>query len=1120
MEYLLNDGWMLADVLPGTLRAEVLRAQKVPVDLPHDALIGDTTQLYRDCDLWYFRTLKVTDEMLEHVVRLSFDGVYMDCDVWADDRLVCSHRYGYTSFQVDLTDRIHHGEVAICVCIRHRHPNSRWYTGAGIYRDVKLQVFPRRYLEPDGIYATTREIAPSLWQVDITAEIIGAGNDAPIIHRLLDTSGQVVAEEHTSDGRCTLTVSSPAVWDVSDPVCYTLESSLPGQTVTQHIGFRTVTFTPDRGMLLNYQPIKLHGVCLHHDLGALGSAFHRKAEERRLRIMQEMGVNAIRTAHNPPAPQTLDLCDELGILVVDEAFDTWNYSKGKYDYSRFFADHWREDVASWVRRDRNHPCVIMWSIGNEILDTNVDPDAADLTMKLTAEVALHDPAAHAMVTMGSNFMAWENARRCADKVALQGYNYGEKLYAQHHQGHPDWVIYGSETSSMVSSRGIYHFPMSANILSDEDLQCSELGNSATSWGTQDLQKCIVEDLNTPYSMGQFLWSGMDYIGEPTPYHTRNSYFGMADTAGFPKEAFYRFKSAWTREPMVHIGVTWDWNMGQLIDIPVMSNAYAVTLYVNDFPLGTKIIDPTDPAASLPVWQSVFVPGKLRAVAYDAQHRVIAEDIRYTPGETAALKLVCHEESLLTDGEDLAFVTIQAIDAQGHPVDNAGNNVQVLVSGGGRLMGLDNGDSTSDAPYQTTVRHLFSGKLLAIIGSNGCQEDVRIVVRSKGLPDAELILPVRQSAIRPGVSCHQQLCPERDLPTDMPVRRINLIAAGSASLTPEHPDLTMYASMLPACADDQPVTWHAVNAAGITSPCVQLTPRGRSATIHGVGDGTVYVRAMVNNGADHPRVISHMEIQLSEFGTPNLDPYSFISAGVYSGKRGEVTAGNEQGVAFARDGESEVWFDQVDFGAAGSDRVTLPVFALDDKLHEIFMFAGEELIAVLPYQKPCRWNVYQSETYTLPMVLTGLQTIRFRLNEKLHLKGFQFERQSRAWRYLTAAQANSIYGDSFTRSDSAILDIGNNVTLTFDGLDFGAHKQVWLHLDGATPLTTTPITLTLSDADGNAVSHQLLFDFQQRGVRSYALDIPGGTLSASFVFLPGCRFDFYGLQFTADEDHAY
>lgn len=1116
MEYLLNDGWQLADLAPDTARETALCAARMPVDLPHDALIGNTDQLYRDCDLWYFRKLTVTETMLDQVVRLSFDGVYMDCDVWADDRLLCTHHYGYTSFQVDLTPVLHLGELALAVCIRHRHPNSRWYTGAGIYRDVKLQVFPRRYLEPDGVYAVTREIEPELWQVEITAEIVGEGEDAQVLHRLLDASGQVVAQDRTPDGTCCLTVHAPALWNVSQPVLYTLESSLPGQVVTHRIGFRTVTFTPDRGMLLNHQPVKLHGVCLHHDLGALGAAFHRKAEERRLRIMQGMGVNALRTSHNPPAPQTLDLCDELGILVIDEAFDTWRFNKGQYDYARFFDADWRGDVEAWVRRDRNHPCVIMWSIGNEILDTNVDPDAVSLTAALTQEVTKHDPAQHARVTMGSNFMPWENARRCADQVALQGYNYGEKLYAQHHQEHPDWVIYGSETSSMVSSRGIYHFPMAANILSDEDLQCSELGNSATSWGTQDLQKCIVDDLNTPYSLGQFLWAGMDYIGEPTPYHTRCSYFGMADTAGFPKEAYYRFQSAWTEAPLVHIGVSWDWNVGQQIDIPVMTNVYAVSLYVNGTLLGTKAVDRKDPAASLPVWHTAFVPGQLRAVAYDAHDRVIAEDVRYTPGEAAGLCLSCEEAMLRADGEDLAFVTIQAVDGQGHPVDNAGNSVQVLVTGGGRLMGLDNGDSTSEDAYQTTVRHLFSGKLLAIVGSNGLQEDVRICVRSRGLPDAEMMLPVCAAPVRPGVSCLQQLCLPQVLPEDLPVRRISIVPAGSTRLTPEQPELTLHAALLPANADPQPIAWRAVTAAGITSPCVQLQACGNKAMIHGVGDGTVYIRATVNHGAGHARVISQLEVSLSGFGDPNLDPYSFICAGVYSGKRGEVTAGNEQGVAFARDGESEVWFDQVDFGPAGSDRVTLPIFALDDKLHEICMYAGEQLLAVLPYQKPCRWNVYQPETYTLPKVLTGIQTIRFRLKEKVHLKGFQFERQSRAWRYLTASQTDSIYGDSFTRSDTAILDIGNNVTLSFDGLDFGAHKQVWLHLDGATPLATTPITLTLTDEQSSASTHQLMFDKQSRSSCIFPLTIPGGVLSASFVFLPGCRFDFYGLRFAMPE----
>jgi beta-galactosidase len=283
-----------------------------------------------------------------------------------------------------------------------------------------------------------------------------------------------------------LRVDKPLLWSCDRPYCYVLETTLGSQCIRQHVGFRTVELTTDKGLFLNGEHVKLHGVCLHHDLGALGAAFNEKAARRQLRIMQEMGVNALRTSHNPPAKKLMDLCDEMGILVLDEAFDMWERCKTTYDYGRFFAECWQEDVRSWVRRDRNHPSLLMWSIGNEISDVN-DPRGEEVTRMLCEAVRLHDPMKNGFTTFGSNYMPWAGAQKCAEWIDAVGYNYAEKYYDGHHAAHPGWVIYGSETSSLVFSRGIYHFPLHTPILSDEDLQCSSLGNSATSWGAKDLR---------------------------------------------------------------------------------------------------------------------------------------------------------------------------------------------------------------------------------------------------------------------------------------------------------------------------------------------------------------------------------------------------------------------------------------------------------------------------------------------------------------------------------------------------------------------------------------------------------------------------------------------------------
>lgn len=330
----------------------------------------------------------------------------------------------------------------------------------------------------------------------------------------------------------------------------------------------------------------------------------------------------------------MELADEMGLLIVSEAFDMWERSKTPYDYARFYLQWWKRDVASWVRRDRNRPSLLMWSIGNEIYDTHADSRGQELTRELQAEVLIHDPRRNAFVTIGSNYMPWENAQKCADIVKVAGYNYAEKYYEQHHREHPDWIIYGSETCSTVQSRGVYHFPLAQSVLADDDQQCSSLGNSSTSWGAKSTEVCITEDRDAAFSLGQFLWTGFDYIGEPTPYHTKNSYFGQLDTAGFPKDSYYIYQAEWTdyrTHPMVHIFPYWDFSQGQLIDVRVCSNAPRIELFMNEIPQGIVEIDHVHGHKLLGEWQLPYAEGVLRAVAYDEQGRLLPQ-IRFPLSE--------------------------------------------------------------------------------------------------------------------------------------------------------------------------------------------------------------------------------------------------------------------------------------------------------------------------------------------------------------------------------------------------------------------------------------------------------------------------------------------------------
>ena len=1124
MRQLINRGWRFLKLNAGSELAEARASGDwQAVDIPHDWMIWDTAFFYADADGWYVREVTL-EAGLRHALR--FDGVYMDCDVLLDGELLATHHYGYTSFTVALPQRAA-GSHELMVHIRHRGPNSRWYSGAGIFRDVWLLSAPGALLQPEDIYAPALplERVPEDWRPlcedapwQVLVEVSGA--EEPLTLALADPDGREIARAvlPAEERRRALPVREPRLWSCERPALYTLTVTGCGQEVAQRIGLRTADMLPDRGLLLNGQPLKLRGVCLHHDLGALGAAFYADGFRRQIHKMKEMGINALRTSHNPPDPKALDICDEEGILVVDEFTDMWERPKTTYDYARFFDADVEADTASWVRRDRNHACVILWSIGNEIFDTHVSSRGEEVTAMLMGYVERHDPLRHGRATIGSNYMPWEGARRCADILKIAGYNYGEKYYDEHHAAHPDWVIYGSETASALSSRGVYHFPRSANILSDEDEQCSALGNSISAWGTPDMRRCIIDDLNSPYSMGQFLWTGIDYIGEPTPYHTRNSYFGMMDTACLPKGYFWQVKALWNPAPMVHIGVHWSWNPGQLIDVPVYTNAAACELLLNGVSLGVRQVNVRVPEESLPLWQLPFDAGTLTARAYDAEGRLIAEDERRTFGDSHALRITSETEALQADGESLAFLQVSAVDAQGIPVENAVDRVRVTVRGCGRLMGLDNGDSTDTDEYKGTSRRLFSGRLLAIVGAGFESGTVTVRVEAEGLESAECTLPVRPAATARAASCVQTV-PERTYADGLRPRQILLEREGSGPLTPDQPEAFFRVRLLPA-GDPADVEYRIVNATGITSPCAEALPEAGGVRVRGLGDGEVWLRAIHRCGTQRARIISQMELQLRGFGSPNLDPYGFVTAGLYDLTDGEIGAGNEQGIAFARDGWSMVGFTHVDFGPVGSDEITIPIFALNADTYHIRLYMGDpreggRLVTVLDYQKPSIWNTYQAMTWKLPERFTGLQTICFAMERKVHLKGFSFTRQSRAWQPQPACAADEIYGDSFRREADGVYGIGNNVSLVFHGMDFGDAQRVRLVIEGRTRLEVNPVQVRMTRG-GEESTQQCLFCGNERGEQAFALTTPGGECTVSFVFLPGCQFDFFGFRFEREE----
>ena len=392
MRTLINDQWSFAKLSAGSTLKDAETATFMPVDLPHDWLIREEKDLYETADAWYRRTIELPEDH-EPVVMLRFDGVYMDCDVLLNGEILCSHPYGYTAFDVPLGRKLKSGKNVVTVHIRHQSPNSRWYSGSGIYRDVYLVTQPENHLIPDGISVKENYTEELGWSVQIKAETAGEPQSFECV--LQDMRGESVGRTAgtSAEGfiRALIPIKEGRPWSPEDPYLYTLTIRYGKQTEVKKIGLRSVFADPDQGLFLNGRKTRLKGVCLHHDLGALGAAFHEKAARRQLKLMKDMGVNAVRTSHNPPAEKWLDLCDEMGMLVVDEAFDMWERPKTTYDYARFFPEWYQKDVASWIRRDRCHACVIMWSIGNEIYDMHAEERGTAVTQLLADEVRKHDP---------------------------------------------------------------------------------------------------------------------------------------------------------------------------------------------------------------------------------------------------------------------------------------------------------------------------------------------------------------------------------------------------------------------------------------------------------------------------------------------------------------------------------------------------------------------------------------------------------------------------------------------------------------------------------------------------------------------------------------------------------
>lgn len=1126
---LFNDGWQFCLCDIGTELSALPGRHWYDVELPHDWLINDTSKLYETGEGWYRRSLTCSAEQLSGRMLLNFDGVYMNSTLFVNGKEAGSWTYGYSAFEHDITDFLHEGENELLLRVSHQSPNTRWYSGAGIFRDVMLKLRPAAYIGTNGVYIHSAPQPEGGWTTEVETDVVGEASDIRMLLEVFDPAGASMGgyglEAHFDGGHekfaASFNSTDPELWSVDDPMLYTLKISLYSGSelldcVNETFGYRTAEFDPDRGFLLNGEPVKLHGVCMHHDLGALGSALNEAALARQLRIMKEMGVNAIRTSHNMPARQLVQLCDEMGLLVDSEAFDMWEKPKTEFDNHRFFTEHAERDVRSWIERDRNHPCIIMWSIGNEINDT-IDPHGLDITKRLYEYVLKYDPKGNAAPTIGSNYMGDENAQKCSDVVKLAGYNYSEYLYDEHHAKYPDWVIYGSETASAVRSRGIYRFPAELPLLTGEDCQCSSLDNSVVGWGSSAMKSWRL-DRDCPFCCGQFIWTGFDYIGEPTPYNTKNSYFGIVDTAGFPKDIYYFYQSVWVspeQKKVLHIVPSyWDFIPGQEIDVLIYSNARDVELFLNGKSIGSHVMELETSQDMRAHFKVPFEPGVLRVVGHFADGSECSE-VLHTPSDPAAVVLTSDKETLLADGRDIAFVEISTVDVNGIPVGNARNLIRVEVSGAGRLVGLDNGDSTDYDSYKGDNRRLFSGKLLAMVESTLEPGEITVRAYSEGLENAELRLVSENCGEVSGVSVVTEnkfpaVC--RAYTGEVPARLL-LPEVDVNSFDPERRSAEIRAKLLPENCTYDDISWSVVRRNGVESNLAQVEGSGRSAVVTAKGDGEFFVRAMVHNGAEHPQVIADIPFTAEGLGAAVRDAYSFISASTLDSSNVPTNI-IEDGALSNFDGRTVMTYSDIDFGKTGSQIISLSVGTCFDMPVEVWEGTPDDgkLICRVDFGNNGHWCGFAGQDFALAERLTGVRTISVVIDSRVIFGGFSFVPIERAYDTNWVGEADSVYGDDYRIDGRRVADIGNNVIINYEGLDFGEGGSEALIISGETGNPMNQIQLRYTPAGG--AQKTVLLEFQQDGGREQRFDIPklSGLNDVSFVFMPGSRFDFDWFRF--------
>lgn len=748
---------------------------------------------------WYRRKLAVTDADQGKLIYLDIDGAMSYAAVWLNGHLIGGWPFGYNSFRLDLTEYVKTGDDNQ-LAIRLDNPlrSSRWYPGAGLYRNVWLTKVNPTHIAQWGTQLTSREVSTQSATVDLVVQVennaegskqVEVATDVYFFETATDRPGVKVAsfpseklqlqagKKQSISG--SVTVTNPRLWGpppTQHPNLYVATTRLyvDGQVIDTYetrFGIRSLVYDPDKGLLVNGEHIRIQGVNQHHDLGALGTAFNARAAERQLETLRELGANAVRTSHNPPAPELLDLTDRLGFLVLAEIFDSWERNKTDNDFHLLFADWHEPDLRAFVRRDRNHPSVFAWSIGNEVGEQQTGEAGAAIGQALRATIHEEDTTRLATASMNwakpnmsfptaVDFLSLnyqgEGVRNTPAYAHLVNGSRTPPLYGPFHAAFPEKLLLSTETAAAVSSRGTYLFPVAG--------ESSGAPVNDTSGGDSTLRHVSAYELYTadfgasadrvfaaqdahPFVAGEFVWSGWDYLGEPTPYDSdaRSSYFGIVDLAGFPKDRFYLYRARWRPDlPAAHILPHWSWpdRVGQLTPVHVFSAAEEVELFLNGKPLGGGGRRSRDPNHAYRFrWDDViYEPGELRAVAYKGGRVWATETVR-TAGEPAGLLLKADRSLIKGDGEDLAFTTVEVIDRRGDVVPRADNTISFsVVSGPGEIAATDNGDPTDMTPFPSTERKAFGGRALGIVRAKaGASGPIVVEVAADGLPATKITI---------------------------------------------------------------------------------------------------------------------------------------------------------------------------------------------------------------------------------------------------------------------------------------------------------------------------------------------------------------------------------------------